>query len=80
MIYTFTGLSLQSLRAEREEQYKDHRLFKEYQDDLLSWMSRARDKVPALRHKNLGDKLAIESAVSALDVSLHSRKRFPKAI
>jgi nesprin-1 len=68
------------LRAEREEQYKDHRLFKEYQDDLLSWMSRARDKVPALRHKNLGDKLAIESAVSALDVSLHSRKRFPKAI
>ncbi|CAG0880678.1 unnamed protein product [Cyprideis torosa] len=55
-------------RAEREVQYRDHRLFKESQDDLISWLSKVREKVPAIRQKNVSDKLAIESAVSALEM------------
>jgi nesprin-1 len=59
---------LQKLLVEREEQYKDHRLYKEAHDDLIGWLSRAREKVPSMRQRPLSDKLAIENAVAPLEV------------
>ncbi|KAF4529960.1 hypothetical protein B566_EDAN017789 [Ephemera danica] len=53
---------VKKLLVEREEQFKDHRLYKEAHDDLIGWLSRAREKVPSMRQRPLSDKLAIENA------------------
>ncbi|GBO98724.1 Nesprin-1 [Eumeta japonica] len=58
---------VKKLLSDREEQYKDHRLYKEAHDELISWLSRAREKVPSLKSKPLSDKLAIENSVAPLD-------------
>ena len=71
----FDNLSerLKTLRAERETQYRDHRHYKEAYDDLLAFVKRTRDKIPALKQRNLGDRLSIETAVSAM-VTLLTRQ------
>lgn len=61
------------LLTDREEQYRDHRLYKEAYDDLLSWISRAREKLPALKQQSLSDKLAIENCVAPLDALLNKK-------
>ncbi|KAK8753228.1 hypothetical protein OTU49_003325, partial [Cherax quadricarinatus] len=68
----FENLSdrIKTLRAERETQYRDHRHYKEAYDDLNAFVNRTRDKIPALKQKNLGDRLSIETAVQALDTLL----------
>ena len=68
----FENLSdrIKSLRSERETQYRDHRHYKEAYDDLHAFVNRTRDKIPALKQKNLGDRLSIETAVQALDTLL----------
>ncbi|CAH2241590.1 jg3925 [Pararge aegeria aegeria] len=58
---------IKKLLADREEQYKDHRLYKEAHDELIQWLGRAREKVPSLKSKPLSDKLAIENSVAPLD-------------
>lgn len=58
---------IKKLLADREEQYKDHRLYKEAHDELITWLSRAREKVPSLKSKPLSDKLAIENSVAPLE-------------
>lgn len=58
---------------EREDQYKDHRLYKEAHDDLIGWLSRAREKVPSLKQRPLSDKLAIENAVAPLESLLNKQ-------
>jgi len=58
---------------EREAQYKDHRLYKEAHDDLIGWLARAREKVPALKSRSLSDKLAIENALAPLDALLNKQ-------
>lgn len=59
--------AMRKLLSDREEQYRDHRLYKEAYDDLLSWISRAREKMPALKQQSLSDKLSIENSVAPLD-------------
>ena len=58
---------MQKLLEERENQYKDHRLYKEAHDDLFGWLNRAREKVPSMKQRSLSDKLALEQAISCLD-------------
>nr|XP_050869210.1 muscle-specific protein 300 kDa [Vespula vulgaris] len=64
---------IKSLLAEREEQYKDHRLYKEAHDNLISWLNRAREKIPAMKQRSLSDKLAIENAVAPLESLLNKK-------
>lgn len=68
----FENLSerIKTLRGERETQYRDHRHYKEAYDDLHAFVNRTRDKIPALKQRNLGDRLSIETAVQALDTLL----------
>ncbi|XP_071454288.1 muscle-specific protein 300 kDa-like [Hetaerina americana] len=61
------------LLVEREDQYRYHRLYKEAQDDLIAWLARAREKVPAMKQRSLSDKLAIESAVAPLEALLNKK-------
>lgn len=63
----------QKLLTERQDQYRDHRLYKEAYDDLVSWISRAREKFPSLKQSSLSDKLAIENAVQATDNMLNKQ-------
>ena len=71
----FENLSerIKTLRSERETQYRDHRHYKEAFDDLSAFVNRTRDKIPALKQRNLGDRLSIETAVSAM-VTLLTRQ------
>ncbi|CAH2077111.1 unnamed protein product, partial [Iphiclides podalirius] len=64
---------IKKLLSDREEQYKDHRLYKEAHDELIQWLSRAREKVPSLKSKPLSDKLAIENAVAPLDALINKQ-------
>lgn len=64
---------IKKLLADREEQYKDHRLYKEAHDELIQWLSRAREKVPSLKSKPLSDKLAIENSVAPLDALINKQ-------
>lgn len=65
--------NVQKLLSEREEQLRDHRLYKEASDDLISWISRAREKFPSLKQSSLSDKLQIESAVAATESLLNKQ-------
>ncbi|CAG4999353.1 unnamed protein product, partial [Parnassius apollo] len=64
---------IKKLLSDREEQYKDHRLYKEAHDELIQWLSRAREKVPSLKSKPLSDKLAIENAVAPLETLINKQ-------
>lgn len=59
--------------AEREEQFKDHRLYKEAYDDLMGWLSRAREKIPSMKQRTLSDKISIENAVAPLESLLNKK-------
>lgn len=61
------------LLSDREEMYRDHRLYKEASDDLISWISRAREKFPSMKQRSLSDKLAIDNAVAPLDALLNKQ-------
>lgn len=63
----------QKLLSERQDEYRDHRLYKEAYDDLVSWISRAREKFPSLKQSSLSDKLAIENAVQATENMLNKQ-------
>ncbi|KAK3930234.1 Nesprin-1 [Frankliniella fusca] len=64
---------IKTLLSEREEQYRDHRLYKEAHDELIGWLGRAREKVPSLKQRSLSDKLAIESALAPLEALLNKQ-------
>jgi nesprin-1 len=65
--------SVRVLRAKRQHELNDHMSYKEAYDDMTTWIRRAREKVPALKHRSLGDRLAIESAVQSLDALLNKQ-------
>ncbi|XP_075225316.1 muscle-specific protein 300 kDa isoform X2 [Lycorma delicatula] len=71
----FDSLSekIKNLMQEREDQYKDHRAYKEAHDDLVTWLTRAREKVPSMKQRSLSDKLAIETAVAPLEALLNKK-------
>lgn len=64
---------IKSLLSEREEQFKYHRLYKEAHDDLINWLNRAREKIPAIKQRSLSDKLAIENAVAPLETLMNKK-------
>ncbi|XP_008555407.1 muscle-specific protein 300 kDa isoform X6 [Microplitis demolitor] len=64
---------IKSLLAEREDQYKDHKRYKEAHDDLIAWLSRAREKIPSMKQRTLSDKLAVENAVAPLESLLNKK-------
>ena len=64
---------IKSLLAEREGQYRNHRVYKEAHDDLIGWLSRAREKIPSMRQRSLSDKLAIENSVAPLEGLLNKK-------
>jgi nesprin-1 len=57
---------IKSLLAERKLLFNNHRLYKEAYDQLISWLNRAREKIPSVKQRSLSDKLAIENAVAPL--------------
>lgn len=65
--------NIKKLLDEREDQYRDHRLYKEAHDDLIGWLSRAREKVPSMKQRPLSDKLALEHAVAPLESLLNKQ-------
>ncbi|KAG7206621.1 hypothetical protein KM043_000301 [Ampulex compressa] len=71
----FDGLfeRIKSLLAEREARYRDHRVYKEAQDDLIGWLNRAREKIPSMKQRSLSDKLAIENAVAPVESLLNKK-------
>lgn len=71
--FDFLADKVGKLLSDREEMYRDHRLFKEAYDDLNAWISRAREKVPSMRQRSLSDKLAIDNAVVPLDALLNKQ-------
>lgn len=75
ILNTFDDLfdRVKKLLSDREEQYRDHRLYKEAYDDLIAWISRAREKLPSMNQRSLSDKLAIENAVAPLDALLNKQ-------
>ncbi|XP_068085330.1 muscle-specific protein 300 kDa [Anabrus simplex] len=64
---------IKNLLGEREDQCKDHRLYKEAYDDLIGWLSRAREKIPSMKQRSLSDKLAIENVVAPLEALLNKQ-------
>ncbi|XP_024081429.1 nesprin-1 [Cimex lectularius] len=64
---------IRALLSEREQQFREHRNFKEAQDELTGWLNRAREKLPALKQQSLSDKLAIEDCVAPLQALLNKR-------
>ncbi|XP_039285327.1 nesprin-1-like [Nilaparvata lugens] len=65
--------NIKSLLSSREEQLRDHRAYKEASDELMLWLTRAREKVPSMKQRSLSDKLAIETAVTPLDSLLNKK-------
>ena len=64
---------LQRLLMERENQYREHKSYKEAYDDLSNWLARARDKLPALKQQSLSEKLAIENALAPIQSLLNKQ-------
>lgn len=66
----------QGLLIEREEQFKEHRAYKQAYDDLAAWLSRSKDKVSAMRQQQqhaVNDNLAIENAIAPLEALLNKQ-------
>lgn len=64
---------LQNLLLERENQYKDHKTYKESYEELQRWLTRAQEKVPQLKQRPLGDKSPAESFAAPLDALLNKQ-------
>lgn len=71
--FDYLADKVNKLLSDREEQYRDNRLYKEAYDDLISWISRAREKFPSIKQRSLSDKLAIDNAVAPLDALLNKQ-------
>lgn len=63
----------QKLLNQREQQYKDHKTYKEAYEELSNFLNRSRDKIPLLKERPLSDKLAIENAITPLENLLNKR-------
>ncbi|KAF5292003.1 hypothetical protein FQA39_LY14120 [Lamprigera yunnana] len=61
------------LLSERENQYKDHKTYKEAYDELQRWLTRAQEKMPQLKQRPLSDKLAVENLVAPIDALLNKQ-------
>jgi nesprin-1 len=64
---------VKKLLSDREEQYRDHKTYKEAFDNLQNYINRAKEKIPAMQQISLGEKASIEQSVSPLDSLLNKR-------
>lgn len=71
--FDYIADQITKLLTEREDQYRDHRLYKEAHDDLTNWINRAREKLPCAKQQSLSDKLTIENAMAPLDSLMKKR-------
>lgn len=58
---------------ERQNQYRDHKTYKESYDEVQRWMTRAQEKVPQLKQRPLGEKVTIENFSGPLDHLLNKQ-------
>ncbi|KAF5308513.1 hypothetical protein FQR65_LT06178 [Abscondita terminalis] len=64
---------ISKLLSERENQYKDHKVYKDAYDELQRWLIRAQEKMPQIKQRPLSDKLAVESLVAPIDALLNKQ-------
>ncbi|GAB6020485.1 hypothetical protein CHUAL_003173 [Chamberlinius hualienensis] len=55
--------TIKVVAREREQQVKDHQLYKEACNDLVKWINNTRENIPTMT-RSLGDRLALEAGVS----------------
>ena len=58
---------------EREEQCKDHKMYKDSTESLLIWLNHAKQKIPSMKERSLSDKLAIENVLTPLENILNTK-------
>ncbi|ETN58450.1 calmin [Anopheles darlingi] len=71
--FDYLAEKISKILTDREDQYRDHRLYKEAYDDLFNWISRAREKLPCVKQQSLSDKLTMDSAIAPLDALMNKR-------
>lgn len=64
---------MQTLLNDRENQFRDHKVYKDAYDELQRWLIRAQEKLPQIKQKPLGDKVAIENFAAPLDSLLNKQ-------
>jgi nesprin-1 len=62
-----------ALCKDREDQYRDHRIFKEAFEDLQNWLSRAREKFALVQEQSLNDRLNSETTLHPLQAMLNKK-------
>lgn len=58
---------------EREEQCKDHKMYKDATESLQIWLNHAKEKIPSMKERSLSDKLAIENVLTPLENILNTK-------
>ena len=71
--FDYLAEKISKILTDREDQYRDHRLYKEAYDDLFNWISRAREKLPCVKQQSLSDKLTMDSAIAPLDALMNKK-------
>lgn len=64
---------VKKLLNDREEQFRDHRVYKEAYDNLSNYINRAREKIPMIQQNSLNDKMSIEQTVAPLESLLNKQ-------
>lgn len=64
---------VKKLLYEREEQFRDHRVYKEAYDNLSNYINRAREKIPMIQQTSINDKMSIEQSVAPLESLLNKQ-------
>jgi nesprin-1 len=68
------GSEIRRLKLEREEQYKDHKNYKETSDELVGWLTRAKEKIPSLKQRSIGDRMVDVETAGSMFTSLMNKK------
>lgn len=59
--------------SEKDEQCKDHKIYKETVERLQRWLNHSQENVPSMKERSLGDKLAIENMLTPLEAILNTK-------
>lgn len=66
---------VKKLLSDREEQFRDHKVYKEAYDNLNNYINRAREKIPMIQQNSLNDKMSIEQSVAPLESLLNKKSQ-----
>ena len=64
---------VKKLLSDREEQFRDHRVYKEAYDNLNNYINRAREKIPMIQQNILNEKMSIEQSLAPLESLLNKQ-------